>query len=132
MRTAMMAALLAATLGLAACETYDEDMGPGPGFGGYRYVGQDYQRLGNDCPAFGGRGGAMLDPWLACTREGQEFVRYRYGPRSDRITPAMADELNIWFRRHADTNRDMCLTDPEIRIALVNAIRWQQKLGWGG
>jgi len=132
MRSGTIAALLAAALGLAACETYDSDMGPGRGPGGYRYTGHDYQRLGNECPAFRGPGAPMLDPWLACTREGQALVRYRYGPASERLTPQMADSLNVWFRFHADTNRDHCLTDPEIKAALVNAVRWQRKIGWRG
>jgi hypothetical protein len=126
----MTAALAAAALGVTGCETVDA--GGGPGHGGYQYIGQDYQRLGNDCPAFGGSGAAMLDPWLACTREGQDLVRYRYGPDSARLDPDMADQLNIWFRKHADTNRDLCLTDPEIRTALVNAVRWQRRMGARG
>ena len=39
------------------------------------------------------------------------------------ISEATADRANIWFRRYADTNRDLVLTDPEIRIALVTASR---------
>src|SRR5438874_1986552 len=99
MRRGTMAALLAAALGVTGCETLDEGAGPGPAYGNYTYQGRDYQRLGNDCPAFSGPGAQMLDPWLACTREGQDFVRYRYGPDSERLTGAMADQLNIWFRR---------------------------------
>lgn len=128
MRRVTIAALLAAAVGLAACETYESDRGPD----GYRYVGHDYQRLGNDCPAFSGPGAPMLDPWLACTHEGQALVRYRYGPASAHLTPEMADRLNIWFRFHADTNHDRCLTDPEIKAALVNAIRWQREMGRRG
>ena len=82
MRRMTIAVLLGTALGLAACETYDSD----GGYAGYRYVGRDYQRLGNDCPAFGGPGAPMLDPWLACTREGQALVRYRYGPASARLS----------------------------------------------
>jgi hypothetical protein len=130
MRSAMIVALLVTALGLAACETYEEGMEPGPA--AYRYVGQDYQRLGNHCAVFGGPGAPMLDPWLACTREGQDLVRYRYGPRSGNLSPAMADRLNIWFRRNADTNHDLRLTDPEIKAALVNAVLWQRHLGWRG
>jgi hypothetical protein len=132
MRRAMTAALLVAALGVTGCATADRMAGPGHARGDYRYTGENYQRLGNDCPAFGGAGGRMLDPWLACTREGQDLVRYRYGRESERLNPAMADQLNIWFRKHADTNRDLCLTDPEIRTALVNAVRWQRRMGARG
>jgi hypothetical protein len=37
------------------------------------------------------------------------------------ISAETADRINIWFRRYADTNHDMTITDPEIRTALVAA-----------
>ena len=119
-------ALFAAALGVAACQTYYDDRG-GP-YGRYDYVGRDYDRLGNDCGFFQGKGGRLLDPWLACTREGQELVRYRFDGDDDRrVGRGTADRANIWFRRHADTNRDLRLTDAEIRAALVNAARHQRR-----
>jgi hypothetical protein len=116
MRTVAIATLMAASIGVAACATYDR------GRGDYGYDGRSYQRLGNDCGSFGGPGGKRLDPWLACTEEGEDIVRSRYA-RSGRLSGDEADEANVWFRRHADTNRDLRLTDPEIKAALVNAAR---------
>lgn len=131
MRTVAVATLFAAALGFAGCATYhDDDRGYGRAdrYGGYAYEGRDYQRIGNDCGAFGGSGGDRLDPWLACTQEGRQIVRTRF-ERGDggSISARTADDANIWFRRHADTNRDMRLTDPEIRAALVNVSRHRRR-----
>ena len=124
MRSLAIGALFTAALTMAACANYYDEYGARGGYGGYDYVGGDYQRIGNDCGFFRGKGGEALDPWLACTREGQDFVRGRFDTDEDRrIGRRGADRANIWFRRHADTNRDMRLTDPEIRAALVNAAR---------
>lgn len=123
MRKAATIVLLTAAFGLAGCETNDGygDRNGGR-YGGYDYVGSDYERLGNDCDAFGGEGGDMLDPWLACTDEGRDLVRTLFD-RDGRIDAATADKANIWFRRYADHDRDLCLTDPEIRGALVTHAR---------
>jgi hypothetical protein len=126
MRKAAIGALFTAALGITACETYyDGHDGYGRGgYGGYDYVGRDYERLGNDCGFFRGSGGDLLDPWLACTSEGQGIVRRGFDSDDDgSIGRDTADRANIWFRRHADTDRDMRLTDPEIRAALVNGER---------
>ena len=69
------------------------------------------------------RGGDMLDPWLACTREGEDLVRPMFAGGTAQDQADQAERANIWFRRHADTNRDMRLTDPEIKAALVNHVR---------
>lgn len=122
MRFSSVAALLAAALTISGCATRYDDYGYGDG-DDYRYAGSDYDRLGNDCDTFGGSGGDMLDPWLACTGEGEDLVRAMFGGRDGRIDEATADRANVWFRRHADTNRDMRLTDPEIKAALVNHAR---------
>jgi hypothetical protein len=125
MRKAATTMLLAAALGVAGCETYD-DYGyrDDDRYGGYEYRGDDYERLGNDCPAFGGAGGDRLDPWLACTDEGRDLVRTLYDrDRDERLDADTADEANVWFRRYADQDRDLCLTDPEIRAALVTHAR---------
>jgi opacity protein-like surface antigen len=126
MRAAAISILFVAAIGAAACTSYYDDYGRSHrGYGGYDYVGRDYDRLGNDCRFFTGEGGDMLDPWLACTREGQALVRDRYDEDEDRrLTAATADEANIWFRRHADTNRNMRLTDAEVKAALVNHVRF--------
>jgi hypothetical protein len=125
MRHAAIAALLAASLGMSACQTYGNDGYRSQGrYGGYDYSGRDYDRLGNDCGFFRGSGGGLLDPWLACTREGQDLVRRMFDKgQNRRISRETADRANIWFRRHADHNRDMRLTDPEIKAALVNHAR---------
>ncbi|HEY0148593.1 MAG TPA: hypothetical protein VGB70_06270 [Allosphingosinicella sp.] len=124
MRKSAVLTVFAAAVGMAACATYYDD-GYGQGRGGYDYVGRDFDRPGNDCGFFGGSGGRALDPWLACTAEGQGIVRRGFDSDGDRrISSRTAERANIWFRRHADTNRDMRLTDPEVRAALVNAERF--------
>ncbi|HEX8668685.1 MAG TPA: hypothetical protein VF727_09980 [Allosphingosinicella sp.] len=118
MRHAAIGALFTAALSIAACQTYYDE--PGRSYGGYRYMGDDYDRRGNDCGFFEGSGGDLLDPWLACTREGQRLVRDMFDDDDDRrLTAETADRANVWFRVHADTNRDRCLTDREVRAALV-------------
>ena len=37
------------------------------------------------------------------------------------VSEDTAHRANIWFRRYADQDRDMRITDPEIRTALVVA-----------
>ena len=127
--TMKLLAALAATAALAAC-AYD-DYGYGHDddrYGDHRYAGGDYDRLGNDCRAFRGSGGHRLDPWLACTREGEQLVARHFDRgRRGRISAATADRANIWFRVHADTNRDRRLTDGEIKAALVNDARWSRR-----
>jgi hypothetical protein len=121
MRKSAILTLFASALGMAACATYYDDRSS---FGGYAYQGE-YDRLGNDCGFFGDSGGGRLDPWLACTQEGQGIVRRGFDGDDDRrLSARTAERANIWFRRHADTNRDMRLTDPEVRAALVNAERF--------
>ncbi len=64
----------------------------------------------------------MLDPWLKETPEGQAIVTlgFRDAARGH-VSEEIAHRANIWFRRYADHDRDMRLTDPEIRTALVQA-----------
>jgi hypothetical protein len=121
MRRPAIAALFAAALVAGGCATHRD--GHHRGYGDYDYRGADYERLGNRCGAFGGPGGERLDPWLACTEEGEDLVRTMFTGGRGGLDEAEADRANIWFRRHADTNRDMCLTDPEIKAALVNHAR---------
>jgi hypothetical protein len=130
MRTATLILALAAATSVAACTTYDDYGGHSRAYGDYAYDGRDYQRLGNDCGFFEGEGGSALDPWLACTDEGQQLVRDRYDEDRDRrVTLATADEANVWFRRHADTDRDMRLTDGEVKADLVNHARFVESGG---
>jgi len=107
---------LGAAAALAGCATYDH------GYGDYRYEGDAYGRDG-DGP-FRGPGADLLDPWLSETEEGSRLVRMGWrGAEDGWLDEETAERANIWFRRYADTNRDLCLTDPEIRIALVTASR---------
>ena len=123
MRILAIGTLFAAALSMAACATYYDDRAGG--YGRYAYAGGDYDRLGNDCGFFGGSGGDRLDPWLACTPEGQGIVRRGFDSDGDRrLSRRTAERANVWFRRHADTDGDMRLTDPEVRVALVNAERF--------
>ena len=71
-----------------------------------------------------GPGLAQLDDWLKDTPEGRAIVTLGFTDAAGGvISEETADRANIWFRRYADTNRDMTITDPEIRTALVAASR---------
>ena len=130
MRSATLILLFASATGVAACTTYDDYGGRSRAYGDYAYDGSEYQRLGNGCGFFEGEGGSALDPWLACTDEGRQLVRDRYDDDQDRrVTLATADDANVSFRRHADTNRDMRLTDGEVKAALVNHVRFVEDGG---
>ena len=122
MRRHTIAALLTLALGVSACAYYD-DYGYGPRYGDYRYEGPGWtgERWAE---RIGGPGGPILDPWLATTPEGREIVTLGFDDNDNgRISEETAHRANIWFRRYADGNRDMRLTDAEIRIALVQAAR---------
>ena len=133
MRRVGMYGLIAATLSVAACAYYDEGYGYGYGppppemrFGDFRYEGSDYLRgrWRGHRAYFRGRGADLLDPWLAFTPEGRRIVSLGFSEaRNGRIREETAERANIWFRRYADSNFDLCLTDEEIRIALVQASR---------
>ena len=71
-----------------------------------------------------GPGVAMLDPWLRETREGRAVVTlgFRDAARGF-VSEDLAHRANIWFRRYADQDCDLRITDPEIRVALVAASR---------
>ena len=104
---------LAASAGLAAC-TY----GDGHAYHGGEWDGprQPYQG------ALRGPGVEILDPWLAETEEGRAIVTLGFRDAADgEISEDIAHRANIWFRRYADSDRDMRVTDPEIRTALVAA-----------
>jgi hypothetical protein len=69
-----------------------------------------------------GPGLAQLDDWLKDTREGRIIVTLGFSDAAGgAISAETADRANIWFRRYADSNHDMIITDPEIRTALVAA-----------
>jgi hypothetical protein len=124
MRRGIIATLFTAALGVTSCAYYDDYAQAAPaGYGPYGYHGRAYGH--HQGPAsFTGEGAALLDPWLAETPEGRRFVGTRFDARADgRISAEAARHANIWFRRYADTNRDMTLTDEEIRLALTQAGR---------
>ena len=69
-----------------------------------------------------GPGVALLDPWLLETPEGRAVVTLGFSEAANgMVSEDVAHRANIWFRRYADENRDMRVTDPEIRTALVTA-----------
>jgi len=69
-----------------------------------------------------GPGLAILDPWLKETREGRAVVTlgFRDAARGF-VSEDVAHRANIWFRRYADQDCDLRITDPEIRTALAAA-----------
>ena len=115
----MILPLAAAGL-LAGCATYGDY-----GDGAYRYEGSAWAaRHGG---SLRGPGADRLDPWLAETDEGQALVRAGWrGARRGWIDERTAHRANVWFRRHADVDRDLCLTDDEIRSALISGVRHLQ------
>jgi hypothetical protein len=103
--------ILLAALGLSAC-------------------GQDrHHRVGfiSEPPAphdgeLRGPGVAILDDWLKETREGRAVVTLGWSEaHAGFVSEDVAHRANIWFRRYADRDRDMIVTDEEIRTALVAA-----------
>lgn len=110
-------AMLSAAAGLSACAYDPYYAGYGPP--NYAYSGNEWPR-----DELGGEGAYRLDPWLSETEEGREIVRSGFEAAAEGwVDPATADRINIWFRRYADTDRDLRLTDEEIRVALVQAAR---------
>jgi hypothetical protein len=101
-------------LGAAACTTTSRDVA---------YHGGDY--AGPRAPYAGeltGPGVELLDPWLLETAEGRAVVTLGFSEAANGfVSEDVAHRANIWFRRYADENCDMQITDPEIRTALVTA-----------
>jgi len=112
--------ILAAAAGLAACATYEPNGYYGDDrYGDYRYDGSAWAARHGGNP-FRGAGADMLDPWLAETDEGRAMLRAGWrDARDGRIRRGTAHRANVWFRRHADADGDLCLTDHEIRVALA-------------
>jgi len=105
-------------LGLSACASY----------GGYAYHGREWapgEHPRSPQPyqgELGGPGLDILDEWLRETEEGRAVVSLGWREaRHGHVSEDTAHRANIWFRRYADSNRDMTITDPEIRAALVAA-----------
>ncbi len=129
MRRLGIIALFGLATGVSACAYYD-DYGSGYGppggarFGDYMYAGSSYDREGwnEGAVRVDGPGARLLDPWLALTSEGRDILALGFNAGGDGyISEEMADRANVWFRRYADHNGDMRLTDEEIRVALVHA-----------
>jgi len=117
--------------GLSACawgydEHYDApgwQAGPHPAYRGGEWAGPRPMRTPFE-GALTGPGLAQLDDWLKDTPEGRAIVTLGFTDAANGVISAeTADRVNIWFRHYADTNRDMTITDPEIRIALVAGSR---------
>ena len=105
---------LAAASALAGCATYDDY-----GSGRYRYDGSAWATRHGGGP-LRGPGVDRLDPWLAETEEGWAILRAGWRrARRGWIDERTAERANVWFRRQADSDDDLCLTDEEIRAALA-------------
>jgi hypothetical protein len=112
-----------AVLGAAGCAGGYHG-GPGYGLpGGYAYHGSAWS--GERRPWRGdlhGPGVPLLDPWLKETAEGRAVVTLGFDDAVEGfVSEDVAHRANIWFRRYADEDGDMRVTDPEIRTALVAA-----------
>jgi hypothetical protein len=100
-----------------ACTTYDPYAQPLP-YDGSAWAASRQPFQGE----LTGPGVAILDPWLRETREGQAVVTLGFNEAIEGvISEPVAQRANAWFRRYADQNCDMRLTDAEIRTALVTA-----------
>ena len=118
-------------VGLSACAWgYDDyynapgwQAGPPPAYGGREWVAPRAMRAPYE-GELSGPGVAQLDDWLKETPEGRSIVTLGFTDAArGRISVETADRANLWFRHYADSDRDMILTDPEIRTALVAASR---------
>ena len=116
-----------AAFGVAGCEPYEYGE---PGYGvstgpvvyqGTQWAGPPRQPWQGDLQ---GPGLDILDPWLRETAEGRAVVTLGFNTAAEGVVSEdVAHRANIWFRRYADHNCDMQVTDPEIRTALVSAAR---------
>ncbi len=130
--------LLTLALGVSACAYYDDyshGYGPpgGARFGEYVYHGSAYDRNGWDEAAMRlqGPGADRLDPWLALTSEGRDILARGFNAGAGGyISDEMAERANVWFRRYADHDRDMRLTDEEIRTALAHSASAGARAGY--
>ena len=115
MRRAILLLILAAGTGACAYDSYRA--GP-PGYDGVEWRGGRMPYQG----PLSGPGLDVLDPWLRETDEGRAIVTMGFMDAAEGIVSEdVAHRANIWFRRYADHDRDMRITDPEIRTALVYA-----------
>jgi hypothetical protein len=117
MRKRAILTLFSVALGVTSCAYYGDyrdSYARGSRYGDYAYAGHHWGR----------EGAQILDPWLAATPEGRTIVSLGFGgSREGGVSGEGAQRANVWFRRYADYNGDMRLTDEEIRTALVHAAR---------
>jgi hypothetical protein len=89
----------------------------------YRYADGSYPVYsGGDYGAYGvgGDGAKRLDPWLNGTQPGQRLVLAFFDHNENgRIGIDRAGEANRWFRRFADRDHDLRVTDSEINRGLI-------------
>ena len=93
------------------------------GYDDYAYAGHEWSgRRPLYSSELRGPGVSILDPWLVETREGRAIVTLGFrAARRGFVDASVARRANAWFRVHADQNRDLRLTDAEIRTALAQA-----------
>lgn len=114
----ILATGVALTIGACAYDDYHY----GRGYGGYAYDGAEWRERRPYAGELTGPGVDVLDPWLIDTREGRAIVTLGWNDAGNGyVSEEVAHRANIWFRRYADHDRDMRITDPEIRTALVSA-----------
>lgn len=100
--------LALAAASLSACAHYDDDYGYRDNR--YDYAGHNYRDADFEEDL------SRLDPWLDETDEGRDIAMHYLAGRRD---AGAVRDLNIRFRRLADADRDLRLTDAEIRAALT-------------
>ena len=116
-----------ALAGLSACSWgYDHPQSPRAGFIselGPAYRGREWAEPRRPHEGeLSGPGLAILDEWLKETPEGRAIVTLGFSEAGQGVVSEdVAHRVNSWFRRYADQDRNMTLTDPEIRTALVAA-----------
>ena len=120
----------ASLLTLAACAPHAPRFDPPGQYDGDRnsptYAGGAYGAQG-----VGGRGAEHLDPWLSGTEPGQRLVlAYFDHNENGKIGRDRAEEANAWFRRYADRNGDMKITDGEINRGLIALDRALTRAGF--
>jgi hypothetical protein len=102
-----------AALAMGGCATVDMERA---------YAGAAWDGERPEVEELEGPGVEILDRWLAETREGRRIVTLGFRDAAEgEISEDVAHRANIWFRRYADSNCDMRITDEEIRVALVAA-----------
>jgi hypothetical protein len=112
MRTIFFVTLSAAGLATSGC-AYDMERA---------YAGAAWEGERPQVEELEGPGVEILDRWLAETREGRAIVTLGFSDAAHGdVSVDVAHRANIWFRRYADSDRDMRITDEEIRVALVTA-----------